>query len=299
MTPSQMMNSKVGSTLPRVIVCVLCIFTVLFSPGCASIMSSATSSLMDHLSKSIINNDDLVLVETGAPAYLLMMDSLISKDPENEEMLSAAATLYSSYSEVFITDKQRSRKITQKAFAYANRAICIAQKDACNLKEKSYKEFNSIISKMKTQNVPTLFALGNAWAGWILANKNDFDAIADMARIEQIMLKIIELDPTYRDGTAYLYLGTMATLLPPALGGKPELGKQYFETALKLSQGKNLMVKVMYAKLYARMIFDRPLHDQLLNDVLNADPSVPGYILMNTYARQQAKELLASSEDYF
>ncbi len=41
------------------------------------IMSNATSDIMSHLSKSILNNDDLSLVEQGAPAYLLMIDSLI------------------------------------------------------------------------------------------------------------------------------------------------------------------------------------------------------------------------------
>ena len=152
---------------------------------------------------------------------------------------------------------------------------------------------------MKKKDVPALFELGNAWAAWIMTNKNDFNAIADLAHIELIMTRITELDETYKDGTAYLYLGTFASLLPPALGGKPEQGKQYFEKALTLSQGKNLMVKVLFAKRYARMIFDRALHDQLLNEVMAADPYVPGYTLVNTWAQKQGKELLQSADDYF
>lgn len=296
---SQKINCKMYSGILSFIVLFSCLAALFSFSGCATAISSATSNMMNHLSRTILNNDDLSLVETGAPAYLLMIDSLITQDPENEQMLSTAADLYAAYADVFVKNKTRSQKMTQKALTYANTAMCLALKDACSLKEKSYKEFETVVSTMTKQDVPVLFSLGNAWAGWILANKNDLNAIADMARIEYIMQKIVELDRTYKDGAAFVYLGTMATLLPPALGGKPEAGKHYFETALEISSGKNLMIKVMYAKFYARMIFDQTLHDQLLNDVLKADPQVPGYTLINTYAVQQAKELLKSATDYF
>ncbi|WDP84101.1 MAG: hypothetical protein HUN05_02100 [Desulfobacter sp.] len=99
-------------------------------------------------------------------------------------------------------------------------------------------------------------------ASWIMANKDDFNALAEISRIEAIMAHVIRVDETFRDGAAYLYLGTLSTFLPPALGGKPDQGKIYFEKAIDLSKGKNLMTKVVYAKLYAKMMFDRPLHDE-------------------------------------
>lgn len=277
----------------------VCLFTLFFSSGCSLMVSSATSDMMDHLSATILNTDDLSLVETGAPAYLLMIDSLISKDPENETLLSTAALLYTAYSDVFIRDADRSRKMADKALTYGNQAICLAKKNACALKSTPFKEFGTIISTMKKKQVPALFALGSAWAGWIMANTNDFDAIADIAYIELIMQRVVELDKTYKDGAAYLYLGTLSTMLPPALGGRPEQGKHYFETALHLSRNKNLMVKVTFAKLYARMIFDRTLHDQLLEEVMAADPHVPGYTLVNTWAQKQANALIISADDYF
>nr|MDJ0801395.1 TRAP transporter TatT component family protein [Desulfobacterales bacterium] len=47
------------------------------------------------------------------------------------------------------------------------------------------------------------------------------------------------------------------------------------------------------------MVYDRPLHDRLLNEVLAADPAVPGMVLQNTMAQDQARALLASADDYF
>ncbi|MCP3873533.1 MAG: hypothetical protein GY699_10320 [Desulfobacteraceae bacterium] len=262
-------------------------------------MSSATSNMMEHLSKTILNNDDLSLVEDGAPAYLLMIDSFISKDPNNKKTLYTAALLYTTYADVFVEDVDRSKKMADKALNYANRAICLTNKNACNFKSKSFEECQKAISTMGKKHLPALFALGNSWASWIMLNKNDFNAIADLAYIELIMKRVVELDETYKDGSAYLYLGTLASLLPPALGGKPEQGKFYFERAISLSQGKNLMVKVLFAKLYARMIFDRALHDQLLDEVIASDPYVEGYTLVNTWAQKQAVQLKNGADDYF
>jgi hypothetical protein len=59
------------------------------------------------------------------------------------------------------------------------------------------------------------------------------------------------------------------------------------------------MAKVVYARHYARLVFDRKLHDKLISEVLAADPDVPGYTLVNTIAQQQAKQLAASADDYF
>ena len=281
----------------RIILC-LVIVPLLLS-GCSMLMSSAASDMMANLSRAIADNDDLKMVESGSPAYLLMIDSLILKDPENEKMLSTAATLYASYADLFVRDPERSKKMADKAMDYAERAVCVSDSRACGLKGRPFEEFDSIVRSMGKSRMPALFALGNAWARWIMVNKSDFNAIADIAYIETIMQQVVRLDPAYRDGAAHLYLGTLASLLPPAMGGKPEQSKEHFEKALALSEGKNLMARVLYAKFYARMIFDRDLHDHLLRKVMEADPAVPGYTLINTWAQKQAAELLLSADDYF
>ncbi|OGR11049.1 MAG: hypothetical protein A2277_19495 [Desulfobacterales bacterium RIFOXYA12_FULL_46_15] len=276
-----------------------CIIGFFSLSGCSMLMKSASSDMMGHLSKTILDNDDLSLVESGAPAYLLMIDSLIGKDPENSELLATAALLYTAYSDVFVKDKERSKKIAGKALNYAEKAICLEKRQTCNLKSGSFEELKTVLPGMKKKDVPVLFALGNAWASWIMANKDDFNAIADISHIELIMQRVIELDETYRDGAAHLYLATLSTFLPPSVGGRPEEGKAHFEKAVLLCRDKNLMVKVLYAKLYARLIFDRTLHDQLLNEVIAADPHIPGYTFVNTWAQKQAHELIISADEYF
>jgi hypothetical protein len=267
--------------------------------GCSFFISSATVDMTESLSHAILNNNDPATVEAGGPAYLLMIDGMVYRDPDNESLLRSAAGIYTAYTDVFVEDKTRAKKLTHKALDYALRAICVRSSATCTLRRIKFQEFETVISKLGTKDVPDLFTLGSAWAAWIQAHREDWNAVAEISRVQVIMERVVELDEYYNDGAAHLYLGVLATFLPPALGGKPHVGRQHFERALDISKNKNLMAKVLYAGHYARMMFDRELHDRLLNEVLRAQPDIPGYALSNAMAQQKAREFLDSAEDYF
>ena len=267
--------------------------------GCSSFISSATVDMTESLSRAILNNNDPATVEAGGPAYLLMIDSMLYRNPNNESLLRSAADIYTTYTNVFVEDKVRAKKLTHKALNYALRAICVRRSDACTLRKINFQEFETVISKFNIKDVPDLFTLGSAWSAWIQAHREDWNAVAEISRVQAIMERVVKLDEFYHDGAAHLYLGILATFLPPALGGKPRAGRQHFERALNVSNNKNLMAKVLYAEHYARLMFDRELHDRLLNEVLRAQPDVPGYALSNALAQQKARQLLDSAEDYF
>ena len=268
-------------------------------PSCSRMVSNAAGDLADNLAQAIADSDDPATVKAGAPAYLLMMDGMVRRDPDNVALLTQAATLYSTYSAAFVDDPERARRLARRALDYATRALCARKADDCGLRTTDFETFTARIAQAPASDVPLLFAWGAAWAGWIKAHADDFDALAELARVEAIMQRVVVLDEGYRQGGAHLYLGTFNTLMPPALGGRPETARAHFERAIAISAGRNLMAKVVFARQYARMVYDRPLHDRLLNAVLAADPAVPGMVLQNTMAQDQARALLASADDYF
>ena len=268
-------------------------------PGCSRMVSNATSDLADNLAQAIANNDDPDTVRAGGPAYLLMMDGLVHRDPENPDLLMRAAALYSAYGEAFVDDPDRARRLSQRALRYATRALCVHAPDDCHLRQADFDLFEARLQRVDEQEVPLFYTWGAAWAGWIQTRSDDLDAVAELARVEAIMQRIAVVDEDYQRGSAHLYLGAFAILVPPAMGGRPEVARQHFERAIALSGGENLMAKVVYARRYARMVYDRPLHDRLLIDVLAADPDVPGMVLWNILAQEQARELLASADDFF
>ena len=267
--------------------------------SCSSIISSATNKMATNLATAITNNDDLATVKAGAPAYLLMLDSFVEGDPSDSKMQVAAAKLYAAYAGVFVKDEERAKRLTQKSLDFALNANCLVNENHCNLKNMKFKKFETVIEGFEEDQIEYLFTLGSSWAGWIQSRRGDWNAAADLARVTKIMNHALKLNDEYQNGQVHLYLGVLNTLLPPALGGKPEIGKKHFEKAIAISQGKNLMAKVLYAEKYARLIFNQELHDKLLNQVIKAEPRLRNFTLTNMLAQKQAKALLVDGADYF
>jgi hypothetical protein len=169
----------------------------------------------------------------------------------------------------------------------------------CDVWSRPYLEFEAAVDRIDREDVDTLYSAAGAWATWIKANSADWTAVADKARVEAMIRRIVALDPTFKNGGPYLYLGVLATLIPEGLGGKPEDGRAAFERAIELSKGRNLMAKVLLARDYARLVFDRELHDRLCHEVLDSSVEEPGLTLTNALAQEEAAALLASSEDWF
>jgi hypothetical protein len=270
---------------------------VVLSGGCMSMVTSFTSGFAEDLGNSILDNPDVEMVQEGAPAYLLLVDALVAKSPDNPTLLLQSARLKSAYAAAFVTDTERAHLLTANALADMEKSVCISLKNACDLRTRPYDEYEGWVRNQ--DDVAVLYQLGSVWSSWIQARSDDFVAIAELGRVKALMVRVAELDETFDHGGPHLYLGVFETLLPPSLGGRPEVGRAHFEKAIDISDGRYLMTKVMFADQYARMLFDRELHDKLLNEVIEADPSLPGLTLINTVAQRQAHELLESADAYF
>lgn len=272
---------------------------MLMLTGCASLISSATSRMADNINLAILNQDDPATVRDGAPAYLLMIDGLIEGDPENVDLLLAGAKLYGSYATAFVEDETRAKRLADKSYNYAKSAVCLEAEGFCNSLASKLDLFTASLAKTDRADLKVLYGLAVAWAGWIQANAADWNAIADLSKLKVLFQHCIAIDERYDGGGAHIYLGVLESQLPPSLGGKPDLARQHFETAIEISQGKNLMIYVLMAKHYARLVFDQQLHDSLLTKVQSADADYAGYTLINTLAKREADQLLAESSSFF
>ncbi len=268
--------------------------------GCASLMNGATQNLANQLDSAVTNSDDPATVRDGLPAYLLLLDGLVSGSPDNVGTLLAAAELNSAYAGNFVgDDAPRGQRLASKAFDYAKRAACIDAPALCKAITADPESFAATLSTLTAKQLPSAYGLAATWAGYVQLHRDDYSAIADLPKVEALLNRIVALDATHRAGLPYVYLGVLNSLRPAVVGGDPEQGRAYFEKADELSGGKNLYAKTLQAEFYARLVFDQTLHDKLLNEVISADAKAEGFTLINTLAQQQARQLLESGKDYF
>jgi hypothetical protein len=283
----------------RTIQLVALVWAAVLVSSCATVVATAGGGMAENLNTAILNQDDPALVRDGAPAYLLMLDSFVAGSPENVTALSAAAQLYSAYGVVFVNDPVRARKLTKRARSYGQRALCAARKSACGIWELNYEEFTASLASLGTDELEALYTFALSWIAYIQAHSDDWSALAKLPQAQAALVRIQQIDDLYKQADIEHYLAVLDTIRPPALGGDFDSGLKHFERALSLSGGYDLSVLVDFARYYARTLYDRELHDELLKEVLAADPVQPGYTLFNTLAQDQAKEMLESADDYF
>jgi hypothetical protein len=270
--------------------------------GCASLVQKASDQFARNLGAAVLDSEDPATVRDGLPAYLLLLDSLVAGakpgEPANASTLVAAARLNGAYAGNFTGDDHvRAQRLAGKAFRYARQATCQLDAPLCAAIDGDPQGFADVVST-DTQ-AGTMYVLASSWAGFLQANSEDWGAIADLPKVQALLERVVAIDPGHDGGQAWVYLGVLNSLRPEAIGGKPEQGRQDFEKAIALSGGRNLYAKTLYAEYYARLLFDQPLHDRLLNEVIAADPKAPGYTLTNTLAQDRARKLLESGKDYF
>lgn len=275
------------------------ILLVLLLGACAPLMQSATSSLAANLSSAILNQDDPETVRDGAPAYLLMLDSFIEGSPNDAAVLSAAAELYAAYGVVFVDDAERAGRLTSRALAYGQQALCASNRETCEFEDLSFQAFSAMLEKTDKKDTASLYTYGLASIAYIKTHSDEWGAMTRLPRVEASLERVQDLDAAFNAVQVEHFLAVLNTIRPPALGGDFEAGRAHFERALELSGNKDLSIAVDYARYYARTLYDRELHDRLLQGVLAAEPTQDGYTLFNTLAQIEAQELLDSADEYF
>ena len=267
--------------------------------ACSSVVSNAGAGMASSISAAMLNQDDPEIVRDGAPAFLMMLDGMVENAPQNPSILAAASELYAAYGVVFVDDPERAEKLTTRSRDYGRRALCETRKAGCGLWNHPFESYEQQLSQFKKDDVPALYTLALSEMAYIRTHSGDWGALARLPEVRVTLQRVQALDPGFQTAKIEQYLAVLNTIRPPALGGDFDAGKAHFEKALSLQGKRDLSIKLDYAKFYARTLYERELHDQLLTEVLEANPNQRGFVLTNTLAQEEARVLLESADDYF
>jgi hypothetical protein len=148
-------------------------------------------------------------------------------------------------------------------------------------------------------DAPPLLWAGLAWGAAINMSLDDPSLIVDLPLTKALVQRALELDDLFFNGGAYLFLGIAEGSLPQAMGGNPELAREWFEKGLARTGRKNHMMHVNYARIWAVNNQDREAFRSLLTEVLEAADLGPEVRLSNKVARARAERLLAQEDSFF
>ena len=290
-------------------------FFVLLS-GCSvqKMAVRTTASLMNEASPAFEEERDVVLAEEAIPANLKMMEGLLKLDPENPDLLLLLSKGYGGYAFSFLEDKMeasyRNKKISdtyklraqdlyRRARDYGLTYLKSYDVFAQNL-DAHFLDFEKSLSVFSKQDVPHLFWAGYNWGNLVNLSKDDPEIVADVSKAEALMRRVAELDETYFNGGAHLFLGVFYGSRPQLLGGDFKKSKFHFEKALEISKEKFLLTHYMYARFYAVQTQDEALFNKLLKHIVTAEEnSFPEQELANRISKIRAERLLKQKGDYF
>ena len=269
--------------------------------GCVGkLVSNAAETFIEDVSRAAAQHDDLDLIADASPTFLLLLEGLLERNPNDQELLTLAAQGYTSYAILVESqDLPRARRLYHRAKTYGLRAL--AQDDKMgSLIKAPYEEFRHITDELKDNDIEMIFWAASSWGAWISANTESMQALSELPKVILLMEWIVQQDETFEYGSPHIFLGVYHAALPPMLGGKPDQALFHFDRALEISQEQALMAYVLKAQYYARQIFDRELYVSLLERALEKPANQnPELTLQNIAAQRLARKLLAETEDFF
>jgi hypothetical protein len=269
-----------------------CLLLLFLTAGCGL---PSFSGMIDGLNRQ----NDLQLVCDGAPSYLLILDSMVASSPDDTRMLLNTTKAYNAYTMAMVEcgDPERAAVLSEKARTHG---LALLRKSCDIDRSLSLEQLAATLKLKDRDDVPALFWGAYGWATWISYQHGAPAAVIDLPKLELIMQRVLELDETYYNGGAHLFLGVYYSLKPEIYGGKPTESRQHFERALAISDRRFLPVQVAFASTYAKMAFDRELYENLLKEVMAFDISTaPELTLSNVAAQKQAARLLEETDEYF
>ncbi|RKU20345.1 hypothetical protein C6503_06015 [Candidatus Poribacteria bacterium] len=262
----------------------------------------------------IQKESNLVVVETTLAKNLGTLEGLAKTG--NTGLIVKTARAHSSYSG-FLEDKMEDAEIAGdsetademrsqaighyvRAEEYAFKALAKSDKTFEQPRTVDLNAFEKALQKLKKKQVEPLFWAAYAMGRGISLQKDDPMQVIDLARVELMMGRVLELDETFYFGSAHLFYAVYYGDRSPAIGGDPEKAKEHIDIVDKLNDGKFLMSKFYLARYYAYPKQDVKLYKQALQEVIDAPQDIyPGEEAATSLAKSRAKRWLAQADILF
>lgn len=268
--------------------------------GCASWIQGSTtaaaSRILSGFTTSLETQSDTQLVEQGLPTLLLLLDGLVASQPDDPELRRQASQAYSTYCRAFVEDEKRQLLLYERARSHG-----LALLEQLGFEDPVYSPFEQFEAELANlDSARDAYIVGSAWLGWILADPESMDAVADGPRALALLEHGFELDPNYGNGAMHLVFAIYKASKPRGAGQDLQGSRMHFDRAADLAGPDALLPRVLRAEFLGKATLDRDYFESELEQVL-ARERTPGSAnaLSNSLARERASKLLAQIDRIF
>jgi len=286
---------------------------LILAAGCTRIITYAAGRTLAVDGSLFSSEDDPELVRQALPFGLKTLEGLISKSPEDERLLLAAASGFTQYAFAFVQQdaefiSAKDPSASREGLARARRLYLRARDYGLRGLEARHRGFTAALAanppsaaaSADRADVPLLYWTAVSWAAWVALSKDDMKAIGQLPRVEALMDRALALDEGWNGGTIHEFYVAYNGARGEARGGGPLQAKAHLDRALALSSGRKLGPLVAYAESVCVAAQDRKAFDELLDRVLAFDAdSAPPHRLANLLAQSRARWLKSRAEDLF
>jgi predicted anti-sigma-YlaC factor YlaD len=283
--------------------------------GACSLRNTAVNKIGDALAQSGTSyaaDDDPELIRAAAPFSLKLMESVLSAAPDHVALLTTASSGFTQYSYAFVQQdadeadardvaaarmlRNRARGLYYRARDYGLRAIDAKHR---GFRAQLEKNPQPALASLSRDDAARLYWTTVAWAAAIALAKDSPTAIADLRLVDQMVERLLELDPDFDHGALHVFLISYEMGRPGARAPQ-EKARHHFEQAVRLSGGQQAGPYVAFAESVCVATQNRREFVALLEQAIAIDASArPEWRLENTLMQRRARWLIAHSDQFF
>lgn len=280
-----------------------------------SIQKFAINSLSNVLAEgnAVFESDnDPDFIAEALPFSLKLIDALLVEQPDNQDLLLAAASGYVFYSYAYLAivadelsredidaardTRARARNLFRRAHDYSSRALQISYPGIETALFDDPEAAVQAITSTSNRSIELLYWNAVSLSLAISTSRNDASLLARITEVEAQLTRALELDETWNEGALHEFAISSAPLTNIDAGSIT----QHYDRALELSSGKRASIYISYAEATAVPRQDRGAFVELLKRALAVDVDrFPDFRLVNAVAQRRATWLLGSLDELF
>ncbi len=294
--------------------------------GCGigeSIAMKSTSKILLKAQPSLQMEADYELARAAIPGALKTVEGFWVAGPPDDAKARLERILtegYCQYGTAFVEDDWEEAKLRQdpKMVDYHNarstniftRCLNFALSGLGKRWQKEIFENTETVAKLlkdtgKGKRFHLMFA-ATALGSLVNHNLTRVEMIAYIGTVEAMLNRVVEMDkgglPANKTHAAlpHIALGMLHSGKAKSMGGQPDLAKQHFEEALRITDNKFLLARTLMAYRIGMQTNDRKFFHDNLVQVLETPPSVwPEQRLANEVAHRKARRYLSHEKELF